>query len=227
MSARAFPGPVSAAGRLLSRRGGLAIACYLLAVLVWLVLGCVNFAADAAARANGSLAEESLPLSGLQLVDLAPGEDGWYTTTSGDPQIILEDVSDQVVRTLSYRAEFDAEPREMCLYYTTAAGEPYSQDKRVFPTMGEDGSYIYTLPRTTIVSLRLDPCSPDANTPVTVQFEGDAITLNAADALPSGLAYWLPSWYQLFCFVLYPALAAAIVSWLWALWREIRARRKG
>ena len=72
MSARAFPGPVSAAGRLLSRRGGLAIACYLLAVLVWLVLGCVNFAADDAARANGSLAEESLPLSGLPQVGLGP-----------------------------------------------------------------------------------------------------------------------------------------------------------
>ena len=209
-----------------ARRGAIPAACYLLTLAGWLVLGAWNFGSDAVARAGGTLTEQQLSLSAFQLVDLQ-GEGDGYVSTSGDPQIILEDVSDQVVRTLSYRAEFDAEPREMCLYYTTAAGEPYSQDKRVFPTMGEDGSYIYTLPRTTIVSLRLDPCSPDANTPVTVQFEGDAITLNAADALPSGLAYWLPSWYQLFCFVLYPALAAAIVSWLWALWREIRARRKG
>ena len=209
-----------------ARRGAIPAACYLLTLAGWLVLGAWNFGSDAVARAGGTLTEQQLSLSSFQLVDL-PGEGDGYVSTSGAPEIILEDVSDRVVRTLSYRAEFDAEPREMCLYYTTAAGEPYSQDKRVFPTMGEDGSYIYTLPRTTIVSLRLDPCSPDANTPVTVQFEGDAITLNAADALPSGLAYWLPSWYQLFCFVLYPALAAAIVSWLWALWREIRARRKG
>ena len=159
-------------------------------------------------------------------VDLQAEGNG-YVSTSADPQIILEDVSDRVVRTLSYQAEFDADPREMCLYYTTAAGEPYSQDKRVFPTIGEDGSYVYTLPRTTIVSLRLDPCSPDATSPVTVQFDGDAITLNDADALPSGLAYWLPSWYQLFCFVLYPALAAAVLSWLRAVWRELRSRRKG
>ena len=209
-----------------ARLGAIPAACYLLTLAGWLVLGAWNFGSDAMARAGGTLTEQQLSLSAFQLVDLQ-GEGDGYVSISGDPQIILEDVSDRVVRTLSYRAEFDAEPREMCLYYTTAAGEPYSQDKRVFPTMGEDGSYIYTLPRTTIVSLRLDPCSPDANTPVTVQFEGDAITLNAADALPSGLAYWLPSWYQLFCFVLYPALAAAIVSWLWALWREIRARRKG
>lgn len=209
-----------------ARLGAIPATCYLLTLAGWLVLGAWNFGSDAMARAGGTLTEQQLSLSAFQLVDLQ-GEGDGYVSTSGDPQIILEDVSDRVVRTLSYRAEFDAEPREMCLYYTTAAGEPYSQDKRVFPTVGEDGSYIYTLPRTTIVSLRLDPCSPDANTPVTVQFEGDAITLNAADALPSGLAYWLPSWYQLFCFVLYPALAAAIVSWLWALWREIRACRKG
>lgn len=208
-----------------ARRGALPAACYLLTLAGWLVLGAWNFGSDAVSRAQGSLTEQQVSLGEFQLVDL-DAQEGGYTSTSSDPQIILEDVSDRVVRTLSYQAEFDSEPREMCLYYTTAVGEPYSQDKRVFPTIGEDGSYIYTLPRTTIVSLRLDPCSPDATDPVTVQFAGDAITLNDADALPSGLAYWLPSWYQLFCFLLYPALAAAILSWLRAVWRELRTRGK-
>lgn len=208
-----------------ARRGALPAACYLLTLAGWLVLGAWNFGSDALSRAQGTLVEQQIPLGEFQLVDL-DAQEGGYTSTSSDPQIILEDVSDRVVRTLSYQAEFDSEPREMCLYYTTAVGEPYSQDKRVFPTIGEDGSYIYTLPRTTIVSLRLDPCSPDATDPVTVQFAGDAITLNDADALPSGLAYWLPSWYQLFCFLLYPALAAAILSWLRAVWRELRIRGK-
>lgn len=208
-----------------ARRGALPAACYLLTLAGWLVLGAWNFGSDAVSRAQGTLTEQQISLGEFQLVDL-DAQEGGYTSTSSDPQIILEDVSDRVVRTLSYQAEFDSEPREMCLYYTTAVGEPYSQDKRVFPTIGEDGSYIYTLPRTTIVSLRLDPCSPDATDPVTVQFAGDAITLNDADALPSGLAYWLPSWYQLFCFLLYPALAAAILSWLRAVWRELRIRGK-
>lgn len=208
-----------------ARRGALPAACYLLTLAGWLVLGAWNFGSDAVSRAQGTLTEQQVSLGEFQLVDLE-AQEGGYTSTSSDPQIILEDVSDRVVRTLSYQAEFDGEPREMCLYYTTAVGEPYSQDKRVFPTIGEDGSYIYTLPRTTIVSLRLDPCSPDATDPVTVQFAGDAITLNDADALPSGLAYWLPSWYQLFCFLLYPALAAAILSWLRAVWRELRTRGK-
>lgn len=208
-----------------ARRGALPAACYLLTLAGWLVLGAWNFGSDAVSRAQGTLTEQQVSLGEFQLVDL-DAQEGGYTSTSSDPQIILEDVSDRVVRTLSYQAEFDSEPREMCLYYTTAVGEPYSQDKRVFSTIGEDGSYIYTLPRTTIVSLRLDPCSPDATDPVTVQFAGDAITLNDADALPSGLAYWLPSWYQLFCFLLYPALAAAILSWLRAVWRELRTRGK-
>lgn len=208
-----------------ARRGALPAACYLLTLAGWLMLGAWNFGSDAVSRARGSLTEQQVSLGEFQLVDL-DAQEGGYTSTSSDPQIILEDVSDRVVRTLSYQAEFDSEPREMCLYYTTAVGEPYSQDKRVFPTIGEDGSYIYTLPRTTIVSLRLDPCSPDATDPVTVQFAGDAITLNDADALPSGLAYWLPSWYQLFCFLLYPALAAAILSWLRAVWQELRTRGK-
>ena len=208
-----------------ARRGALPAACYLLTLAGWLVLGAWNFGSDAVSRAQGSLTEQQVSLGEFQLVDL-DAQEGGYTSTSSDPQIILENVSDRVVRTLSYQAEFDSEPREMCLYYTTAVGEPYSQDKRVFPTIGEDGSYIYTLPRTTIVSLRLDPCSPDATDPVTVQFAGDAITLNDADALPSGLAYWLPSWYQLFCFLLYPALAAAILSWLRAVWWELRTRGK-
>lgn len=208
-----------------ARRGALPAACYLLTLAGWLALGAWNFGSDALSRAQGTLTEQQISLEEFQLVDL-DAQEGEYTSTSSDPQIILEDVSDRVVRTLSYQAEFDSEPREMCLYYTTAVGDPYSQDKRVFPTIGEDGSYIYTLPRTTIVSLRLDPCSPDATDPVTVQFAGDAITLNDADALPSGLAYWLPSWYQLFCFLLYPALAAAILSWLRAVWRELRTRSK-
>ena len=102
-------------------------------------------------------------------------------TTGGDPQMILEDVSGQVVRTLSYQAEFDGSPREMCLYYTTAVGEPSSQDRRGFPGVSADGTSGYTLPRKNIVSLRLDPCSPGAG--------GDAasvLCMEAGRAAPPG-----------------------------------------
>lgn len=193
-----------------SRRGALPLTAYLLALAVWLVLGAVHFGSDAAARAQGRLAEETMAVTDWQLVGLTPNEDGTLTTVDGDPQMILENVGDRVVRTISYTAQFDGEARELCLYYTTKVGEDYSADRRVFPRSVGEGRYIYTLPRTSLAALRLDPCSPEENKAVTLTMSG--ITLNAADTLPHFWQYFVPSWYQTFCLVLYPALAAAAVS---------------
>lgn len=209
------------------RRGALPLGCYLLAVLLWLLLGVFHLASDGVARATHKLASEDLMLDAFQMVDLAPAEGGGYVTTSGDPQMILEDVGGRVVRTLSYYAEYlDAPPREICLYYTTAVGQPYSADRRVFPQVTAAGEYVFTLPRTKLAALRLDVCSPDADKPVTVLFQPQAVTLNAAALLPGPLDYFVPSWYQAFCLVLYPALAAAAISWGYAVWERLRGKMK-
>ena len=155
----------------------------------------------------------------VQLTEVQ-GADGTLTTQDGDPQMILEDVGSRVVRTISYSAEFDGEAREMCLYYTTKVGEDYSADRRVFPQSLGSGQYVYTLPRTSLAALRLDPCSPEENKAVTLTMSD--ITLNAADTLPAVWQYFVPTWYQAFCLVLYPALAAAAVSMVGA----VAAKRK-
>lgn len=193
-----------------TRRGALPLTAYLLALAVWLVLGAAHFGSDAAAKAQGRLAEETMPVTDWQLVGLTQQDDGTLTTVDGDPQMILENVDGRVVRTISYSAEFDGEAREMCLYYTTKIGEDYSADRRVFPQSVGGGRYIYTLPRTSLAALRLDPCSPEENKTVTLTMSG--LTLNAADTLPAVWQYFVPTWYQAFCLVLYPALAAAAVS---------------
>ena len=108
----------------------------------------------------------------------------------------------------------------MCLYYTTKVGEDYSADRRVFPQSLGSGQYVYTLPRTSLAALRLDPCSPEENKAVTLTMSD--ITLNAADTLPAVWQYFVPTWYQAFCLVLYPALAAAAVSMVGA----VAAKRK-
>ena len=141
-------------------------------------------------------------------------------------KMILEDVSGRVVRTVSYNVEFDGDSREMCLYYTTKTGEPYSQDRRVFPKVLADGTYVYTLPRTQIVALRLDPCSPDENKTVGLTFTPQSITLNAASTLPGGADYFIPTWYQLFGLIVYPALAAAALDWLWAVGRQLAKKKQ-
>ena len=76
----------------------------------------------------------------------------------------------------------------MCLYYTTKVGEDYSADRRVFPQSLGSGQYVYTLPRTSLAALRLDPCSPEENKTVTLTMSD--ITLNAADTLPAVWQYF-------------------------------------
>lgn len=214
--------------RWFSRRGALPLTCYLVAVALWLVLGAVHWGSDALARSAGTMYEADIPVTEWQLAGLtdagSTAESAVLTTTDGDPQLILEDVSGMVVRTLSYTVTFEGDAREMCLYYTTKVGEDYSQDRRVFPQALGDGRYLYTLPRTTIVALRLDPCSPDENKTVQMTFAPGTITLNAADSLPAAWQYFVPSWYQAFCLVLYPALAAAALSWLRVVWRALRRK---
>ena len=214
--------------RCFSRRGALPLTCYLVAVALWLVLGAVHWGSDALARSAGTMYETDIPVSDWKLAGLtetaATPESAALTTTDGDPQMILEDVSDMVVRTVSYTVEFDGDAREMCLYYTTKVGEDYSQDRRVFPESLGDGRYLYTLPRTSIVALRLDPCSPDANKTVGLTFTPGTISLNAPETLPAVWQYFVPIWYQAFCLVLYPALAAAALSWLRALVSALRRK---
>ena len=210
-----------------ARRGAVPAACYILAVAVWLVLSLAHAGSDALAKAQGRMTEQIIPVQSWQLVGLEPAEEQataesalTLTTTNGDPQMILEDVGSRVVRTISYTAEFDGEAREMCLYYTTKVGEDYSADRRVFPQSLGSGQYVYTLPRTSLAALRLDPCSPEENKAVTLTMSD--ITLNAADTLPAVWQYFVPTWYQAFCLVLYPALAAAAVSMVGA----VAAKRK-
>lgn len=216
------------------RRGALPLTCYLLALAAWLALGALHAGGDALARGSGALYEQAVPLADWQLVGLTQAdatpetaalqEAVTLTTTNGDPQMILEGVSGMTVRTLSYTVTFAGDAREMCLYYTTAAGQDYSQDRRVFPQALGSGRYLYTLPRTQIAALRLDPCSPDANKTVDLTFSPAAITLNGVDTLPAVWQYFVPTWHQAFCLALYPALAAAAFSWLRAVWRVLRKR---
>ena len=160
------------------RRGALPLTAYLAALAVWVVLGAFHLGSDSLARAQGRLTEETMAATDWQLVGLTPNEDGTLTTVDGDPQMSLENVGDRVVRTISYTAQFDGEARELCLYYTTKVGEDYSADRRVFPRSVGEGRYIYTLPRTSLAALRLDPCSPEENKAVTLTMS--SITLNAA-----------------------------------------------
>ena len=76
------------------------------------------------------------------------------------------------------------------------------------------------------MALRLDPCSPDENKTVGLTFTPQSITLNAASILPGGADYFIPTWYQLFGLIVYPALAAAALDWLWAVGRQLAKKKQ-
>ena len=87
----------------------------------------------------------------------------------GDPQMILEDVGSRVVRTISlHRANLTAK-RGKC-----ACTTPQGSARITLRTAGcsrrvwASGQYVYTLPRTSLAALRLDPCSPEENRTVTL-----------------------------------------------------------
>ena len=216
------------------KKWALPALCWAAAAIFWICAGLWNWAQDSFARSQGRLSEQSVTVQEFILAELDAGENGavissqdgsvsgQLVTVGGDPQMILENLDGRVVRTLSYKAEFDGTPREMCLYYTTSPTEPYSQDRRVFPEVRADGTYVYTLPRKNISALRLDPCSPDENKQVGITFADGVLSLNAADTLPGGADYLLPDWYELFCLVLLPALAAAALSWLAAVVKKLK-----
>ena len=127
---------------LLRRRLAIPVLCYLVALVAWILWGAAALGADLLARNSGRLAEQTLHAGDFALVDLElqAGEPETLLTLTGDPQMILEDVSDRTVRTLQVFAEYEGDAREMCLYYTTEAGQPYSQDRRVYPALQADGS---------------------------------------------------------------------------------------
>ena len=206
---------------LLHRPWGLAALCYGAVLAGWVLYGAFCLGSDSLAMAAGSLRQQSLTAGDFTLVNLEQTGENTLYTLNGDPQMILEDVSGQKIRSLTIRAEYTKDAREMCLYYTTAPGQDFSQEKRVFAVQADDGTCTYTLPRSRIYSLRLDPCSPAENELLTMTVE--SITLNAPQ---SAIAYFAPGWAGAFNLALWPSMAAALISILAGVCRTLRPGRK-
>ena len=173
--------------------------------------GLYGFGADSLLRATGKLGTVELTASDFVPVNLEQEGDGWRSVTA-DPQL-LYDVQGRVM-TVRVWMDFDADPGELDLYYIQSPGEDYDKYRRVWAVRQDDGSYLYTLPRTYIHQLRLDPGSAE-NLGISIQ----KIRLNE----PAGLdAYFDLSLNGLFRLAVCPALAAAVLAWLTRLWEEAK-----
>ena len=194
------------------------LLCYAAALLYWLCSGVAMLAGDGVAAARGRLRYQAVPLERFELVDLET-DGGILATTSGDPQMLLADLGGQVVRTLRMRVQFSHTPREICLYYTSRPGEPFSREKRVFAARQDDGSYLFDLPAGHIEALRLDPCSPAAEQQ-RIELQDFAVELNVPRPW---YHYFGPGWYGAFCYLVWPGLAAAALRCGWDFWRWARS----
>lgn len=201
-------------------RAPIPVLCYAACLVLWLAAGFAGLCSDAAAKAAGSLYQFELKPGDFEQVALQPLENGALLTLNDDPQMIWENKDAVTLRTLRMAASFDRSPREMCLYYTTRQGEPFSVNKRVFAAQADDGSYVYTLPQGRIAALRLDPCSPLENKPVELVITG--LYLNEPAPWWS---YFAPGWAGAFSMALYPGLAAAAISLVRAAWMWYKNKR--
>lgn len=220
-------GPLARLRQMAGRPWFFAALCYAACLLGWLVMSLVGLGRDTAARASGRLAPFSLQAAECELVNAVLETDGEPDAAGGerirtltdDPQLIWRNPDGRTLRTVRFAARYADSPREMCLYYTSAPEEPFSQDKRVFAVQSDDGeSYLYTLPQGRIAALRLDPCSSRDN-----EIAVTGIQCNE----PAGLlSYFAPGWFGAFRMALWPGLAAAALELVRQLW-TLRGRGRG
>lgn len=202
--------------RLLRRiKAPIPVLCYSVCLAAWLAASLWGLCADGLAAAGGRLYPFELQTADFELVNLHQSEAGQLVTETDDPQMIWQNPDGRTVRTVRMAAAFDASPREMCLYYTSRAEEPFGVNKRVFAAQQNDGSYLFTLPQGPVAALRLDPCSPDENKQVSMELAG----LYANEPAP-WWSYFAPGWAGAFYMLVYPGLAAAALRLVWeaVLW---------
>ncbi|MEG1744217.1 MAG: hypothetical protein RR215_01405 [Ruthenibacterium sp.] len=181
---------------------GAVLACCVL-------LSLLHFAQDSFDRKSGALATCEMTFSDFEGQDAEPVEgqppDTVRVTASEDPQLVLADLSKTGrVRDVHFDIAFSKDPGEVTLYYA-AAGELFSNDKKVWGVQQNDGSYAFTLPRKDIGCLRIDPTNQTDVTMVLHSF-----TLNAPRAF---LDYFAFSADDVFRFIVYPGLAAAFLGY--------------
>lgn len=196
----------------------LLVLCYSVYILFQLGSGLWGIVFDTVLKIGGKLEPQTLSIEQFEMVNLAPEQTGWRSQTA-DPQLLY--LLDGYALNLRVKMQFDATPGELDLYYTQKAGEDFDKYRRVWAVQQPDGSYLYTLPRTKIHTLRLDPGSAEN---LGIQIE--EIQINQSVSINR---YFDISLNGLFCLVVYPALVAAILQYLLPflqpIWQAVRNRK--
>lgn len=192
-------------------RSHLLILCYSVYILWVLLAALAGFVQDMFWKMQGQLDEQEISKYSFTANNLAfESEETWRSLTA-DPQLLYE--VNGYLANVQIKMQFDATPGELDLYYTEKAGEDFDKYRRVWAVRQQDGSYLYTLPRTKVATLRIDPGSAE-NLGITIE----EIRFN----VPTGIERYLDiSLNGLFRLVVYPALAAAALKYLLCIYQQL------
>lgn len=174
-------------------------------VLMWnLGFAIYDAAADAIARATGTLQTRTLDFTDFETFQMTIESPTRAVTAGSDPQLILRTPGTRVVGA-AFTIHFSEDPGEVTLYYAQE-GEEFSSEKKIWGKPKNDGSYVFTLPRTRIDTLRVDPTNQPGLT-----MELESFTLNGARDF---LSYFSFTYEDLFFFLICPGMAAAALAYV-------------
>ncbi len=195
-------------------RSHLLVLCYSVYVVCVLAAALVGFVQDSFLKVQGQLSEKEVSVFSFQMQNLiAETENSWRSTTA-DPQLLY--VVDGYLSNVSIKMQFDANPGELDLYYTQNADETFDKYRRVWAVQQPDGSYLYTLPRTKISVLRIDPGSAE-NLGITIE----EIRFNTQTGPERYLDISLNGLFRL---AVIPALSAAILKYLLHIFENVKSQ---
>ncbi|MEG1381461.1 MAG: hypothetical protein RSB47_03425 [Ruthenibacterium sp.] len=195
----------------------LVVACYGLVLAFWMCSNVFCFAQDAFRRANGTLKTQECTFEDVICTDMDVQSPTVAVTTGVDPQIILKPLQGAVTE-VRLRFTYSRYPGEVNLYYAKNDA-PFDNRYKIWGKAQNDGSYLFTLPRSKIDAIRIDPSNLAG---VTLTLEN--FTLNAPRSF---FAYFKITYEQLFAFLLYPGLAAAFLGYIWSVFLAVKKDKEG
>lgn len=195
------------------------VLCYAGAAVLYLALALAGFLlAQAENLPPRSLEFENLYPEGMLLRENEYGGSDLIAADS-DPRLIYSPGEPFAAGRVVFTAETVNRPGgEMALYYTTAPGEDFSEQKRISARQGEGGSWVFDLGGRELHALRLDP-----GTTAGVLWRNWALWLNAEKPVAE---YFLPSLRTCFLLLFLPAFLAAALLEARQLLQDFALRKK-
>lgn len=193
---------------------------YLLGAGILLAGMVLTFALDSLLYATGRLRPQTITLADTEyytLVDLDWDGGETLTARSGDVQLHLQ--PGQRVRNLRLNAEYDGTASYERDLYWHFPGQGFSPKHRVWPSVGPDGSWDYTVPLLAGQNLRLDLADQSG-----AEIRIHSLELNRR---PPWYTYFIPSLWQLLWLGTVPGLLSCGAALAGDLLCRVHQKKEG